>query len=414
MECRSCHSKWEPSRSVSKALTECPFCGASLADADDNRPVVFDNSKDALAYIASKHGEDVLLGETLKNFYTDYAPSTALLRKNVIFTVSVSGAAAILKNHIGVRNSEKEAAYKQAVQKVIDTYGIERPLVESVIREFIDALGWKIKTQIVQAQQTPATVRQNQQTPTAAPVPVQQKRQIPEQPVQWRPLTLQPKPVQPIVGSLTVGQRNVTFGKYAWRVLDAQNSMALLITEDIIEKRPYNKQDKKITWEESTLRQYLNGEFLQTFSSAEQNQIIQVSNKNEDNQWFGTDGGNNTKDKVFLLSLAEAVKYFGDSGQLKDRPKEDSWQIDDQFNNGRMAKHGNNSPRCWLRSPGRDSYDAACVHSDGVLDLYGRIVDYEEGGVRPALWLNLQSKIFYSVSQQAKYTINGKGRSYGV
>ena len=201
--------------------------------------------------------------------------------------------------------------------------------------------------------------------------------------------------------SLAVGQRNVRFGKYNWRVLDVQNGKALLLTEDVIEQCCYHSSLERITWEGCELRGYLNGEFLQTFSSSEQNRIASVTNTNPDNPWYGTPGGGDTTDKVFLLSLDEVVKYFGDSGDLRAR-KDNGLRdhINDQYNEARMAKYGKTSNRFipigqaawwWLRSPGGgvDKFAfAAVVDSDGWLLIDGGFVG-DGGGVRPALWLNL-------------------------
>jgi serine/threonine protein kinase len=120
--------------------------------------------------------------------------------------------------------------------------------------------------------------------------------------------------------NLHVGQRNLPFGKYTWRVLDVRNGQVLLLSEEIIEKRRYHKKSKKITWKDCELRQYLNGSFLQSFTKTEQTAIIEVVNVNSKNQWYGTKGGDNTTDKIFLLSIDEVLLYFGDSGQVIDRP----------------------------------------------------------------------------------------------
>ena len=202
---------------------------------------------------------------------------------------------------------------------------------------------------------------------------------------------------------LTAGQGNVRFGKYDWRVLDVQNGKALLLTEDIIEERCYHSSWERITWEGCELRGYLNGAFLQAFSSSEQSRIASVTNTNPDNPWYGTLGGGDTTDKVFLLSIDEVVKYFGDSGDLRAR-KDNRLRdyINDQYNEARMAKYGKTSDRLipvgggawwWLRSPGGFDDDdkfafAAVVDSDGWLLINGAFVG-DGGGVRPALWLNL-------------------------
>ena len=82
------------------------------------------------------------------------------------------------------------------------------------------------------------------------------------------------------------------------------------------------------------------------------------------------------------------MRYFGDSGQLKNKnPKSN---IDDQYNDAGIAKDVGGEA-CWwcLRSPGNDSYNAARVNYVGSVDVSGSRVDNGYGGVRPALWLNL-------------------------
>jgi hypothetical protein len=172
-----------------------------------------------------------------------------------------------------------------------------------------------------------------------------------------------------------------------WRVLDVQEGRALLLTNDIIEKRLFhNKPDA--TWGECELHDYLNSDFLNSFGT-EKSRIVQRINTTPQNKWFGAPGGDST-DKVFLLSIEEVVDYFGDSGQLENRP-EGSWRIDDKHNSKRVAKYKGKAWWWWLRSPGYDSHSAAYVYSDGALYVYGHNVIRKEGGVRPALWLNLKS-----------------------
>lgn len=78
---------------------------------------------------------------------------------------------------------------------------------------------------------------------------------------------------------------SLSLGGYNWRVLDIQNNNALIITEDIIEQRPYHDAYKDITWADCALRKYLNGEFYDKFNVTDKSRIISVINKNLDNQW---------------------------------------------------------------------------------------------------------------------------------
>ncbi|MDR0839769.1 MAG: DUF6273 domain-containing protein [Christensenellaceae bacterium] len=213
-----------------------------------------------------------------------------------------------------------------------------------------------------------------------------------------------------------------TFGGYEWVVLDKQEGKALIITKDIIDLRAYNEEYTDVTWEQSTLRAWLNGEFYNRFGAAERSLIANTKVVNDDNPWEGTDGGNDTTDKIFLLSLDEFALYFGDSGELASS---DGSFFDDQYKEARIANlnvtqaqiedaarridtnpvYGNlytyeealdivpkingESWHWWLRSPGYISYYAATVFIDGFVVVYGSGVSLHGFGVRPALWLNL-------------------------
>lgn len=193
----------------------------------------------------------------------------------------------------------------------------------------------------------------------------------------------------------------IPFGDYEWRVLDVQSSAVLIITEDIIEMRPYHNAYKDTTWAGCALRTYLNGEFYDRFTEADQSRILRVKNKNPDNEWYGTKGGEDTLDHIFLLSTEEATcKYFGDSSSLLRNPGKNQrywFERKDENNFRRVARLKGEKGKAWwwLRSPGRLGIKAVYIHGDGNIGiqgnniLKGNISDGEcRGGVRPALWLN--------------------------
>ncbi|MDR0853362.1 MAG: DUF6273 domain-containing protein [Clostridiales Family XIII bacterium] len=162
-----------------------------------------------------------------------------------------------------------------------------------------------------------------------------------------------------------------------WRVLEVQHNRALIITEEIIEKRPYDiEYNSTVTWEICTLRDWLNEEFFSKFNPQERLAIIETKLENKGNGKIP--GGNETMDRIFLLSRDEATKYFNND---VDRIANDS--------SGKASFW-------WLRSPseigdlgGGDS--AANVLSGGEIYDHGHLVDIEYVGVRPALWIDLKS-----------------------
>jgi hypothetical protein len=202
----------------------------------------------------------------------------------------------------------------------------------------------------------------------------------------------------------------IQFGGYDWRVLDVRDGKALIITDKVIESRPYN-DEWYITWADCDLREYLNGSFYNSFNATNKNWISETRNVNKDNQWHGTSGGADTTDNIFLLSLEEVVKYFGDSGQLANGDPNNDWFIDDQYNSARVAytakrvrivytakgypdylitRPAGTAWGWWLRSPGGWGYGyAACVSHIGRVFVDGCRVDHSDNGLRPALRLNL-------------------------
>lgn len=183
----------------------------------------------------------------------------------------------------------------------------------------------------------------------------------------------------------------ICFGQYDWRALEVRGSKVLILSDRIIENKPYSETWADVTWETCSLRQYLNGAFLDNFSSQEQAHIASTRVTTNNNPWYGTAGGNTTTDKVFLLSVEEVVEYFGDSGQIIHRPKKNAYWIDDKYNETRIALNDSNGASWWwLRSPGLFGFNVVSVSPDGWLSIDGHNVDNYGSGVRPCLWLNIE------------------------
>jgi len=195
------------------------------------------------------------------------------------------------------------------------------------------------------------------------------------------------------VQSLQIGD-NYPFGGYNWRILDKKDNKILLLSEDILERQAYHKDRVNITWEQCTLRQYLNGEFFNKFSQADKNRIVKERIVNPDNLWYGTKGGNDTVDNVFILNNEESDRYFGNSRDyLGKRGKFKRHGIyvgiiSNNYDKDRVALYNGSALWWWLRSPGSRSNRAAAIFDDGNVHTNGIVVDSTGGGVRPALWLN--------------------------
>jgi len=191
--------------------------------------------------------------------------------------------------------------------------------------------------------------------------------------------------------SIAVGD-TIPFGNYQWLVLDLEEDYALVISERIITLRYFHYEITDVTWEMSDMRHYLNSEFFDRFSDEEQMRIRETSIINSDNPWYGTYGGNDTVDKIFLLSLDEVVQYFGDSGALQNQP-ESIWWVYDRFNRARRTNFEelDDWTWWWLRSPGEYGHQIASIYPSGYILVSGGFAgaDWYGGGIRPAMWVEL-------------------------
>ena len=173
-----------------------------------------------------------------------------------------------------------------------------------------------------------------------------------------------------------------------WRVLQSENGEAFLLSDVILDKQLYNENDKYVTWEKSSLRAWLNKKFINTAFSDEEKEKINITEIiNQDNPVYGTEGGNNTFDKIFLLSLSEVSEQ---------QDGEKYGFLDDEIRGCGKSDFSKTGSWWWLRSPGYASDSAAVVSSRGWVARSGRDVYYFYDGVRPALHLNLSSPHLFS------------------
>ncbi len=171
-----------------------------------------------------------------------------------------------------------------------------------------------------------------------------------------------------------------------WIVLCAEGSKALVISKYALDCQPYNASYIGVSWEKCTLRTWLNGVFMNdAFSSKHQEMISSVSVPADNNPEYITDPGSAAADKVFLLSAAEAEKYFSTDRARQCQPTKTA------ADKGACTGSDNGSCWWWLRSPGDIRNYAVRVYDDGSVGYFGDDVALGSGAVRPALWIDLDS-----------------------
>ncbi len=183
---------------------------------------------------------------------------------------------------------------------------------------------------------------------------------------------------------------NTSNGKESieWIVLAKENNRILVISDKALDCQPYNEVYEYVTWEECTLRKWLNNDFINSAFTDEEKAIIPTVTVSADkNPEYCTNPGKATKDEVFLLSITEANKYFSSNSARKCTPTNYA------VANG-VYKSDSGFCWWWLRSPGIPQDYAANVGSDGGVYENGYFVNIDNIAVRPALWIDLNSLIF--------------------
>ena len=182
-----------------------------------------------------------------------------------------------------------------------------------------------------------------------------------------------------------------------WLVLEVRDGKALLISRYALEAQPYNVANVDVTWADCSLRSWLNGAFYnKAFTDDEQACILTTDVDNSFSQGysgFAGDGGENTQDKIFLLSYAEASQYFGvirngnNNYDARVVPTSHAIAAGSDTSKRNRTTDGTPAGWWWLRSPGNDQSHAMYVGSDGT--PYCNDVLSRNGSVRPVMWISI-------------------------
>lgn len=169
-----------------------------------------------------------------------------------------------------------------------------------------------------------------------------------------------------------------------WLVLEVKDGKALVVSKYALDCKQYNTSNTNVTWETCTLCKWLNIDFINSaFSSDEKAKIPTVTVSADKKHGHSANPGNATQDQVFLLSITEANKYFNSTGARQCEP------TDYAVANGAWESNSGNFCWWWLRSPGVTQNSAAHVSGGGIVSSAGYDVDYNNGAVRPAMWISI-------------------------
>ena len=176
-----------------------------------------------------------------------------------------------------------------------------------------------------------------------------------------------------------------------WIVLKEEQQRCLCISKYLLDCKPYHDSSKNITWQDCTLRNWLNHDFLmQTFSNEEREKILLSTIENP---------AENTRDYIFLLSTDEVEELFDDEVEdyvdYEERGAvttgyarvQGAWFLDEDGEDGNkgcwwLRYYGN----FWDEEEGEHDY-ISCVNFDGYIERAAQGVEETDSCIRPAFWL---------------------------
>ncbi|MDD6057991.1 MAG: leucine-rich repeat protein [Clostridiales bacterium] len=171
-----------------------------------------------------------------------------------------------------------------------------------------------------------------------------------------------------------------------WTVLDVKDNKALVISKYVLDfQRYYPNLQTAVTWENSDLRRWLNNDFMNNaFSAGEKAKISSTTLTNNSNKAYGTAGGVNTTDHIFILSSSEVETYFKEEESRMSRCTE---YAVNRSGDPALRNQVVGTSYWWVRTPGMFTYSAMYAHYTGSLRYDGMAVANTIVGVRPAMWV---------------------------
>ena len=179
----------------------------------------------------------------------------------------------------------------------------------------------------------------------------------------------------------------ITFGRYEqdgntsngaedieWIPLTEKDGQILLVSRYILDYKDFNNTTQAVatSWENSTLRKWLNEDFYDmTFSVEEQRKIVnaKVQDFKNDNEY-----GKTTLDNVFILNINQVYEYFDND--------DDRATVSTEY---AKAQKKYSTDSYWLINSSSNELYKYLINSEGKNENNPRVNESE--GVRPAIWI---------------------------
>ena len=180
-----------------------------------------------------------------------------------------------------------------------------------------------------------------------------------------------------------------------WKVLEEKEGKSLLFPLYGLDVMPYNTDLNDVYWENSSIRKWLNGDFFDEAFLGNEDKVLLSEVSNKKNFYFSSYCGEDTKDKVFLLSEEEIFcgEKASDYGfACSDADADPNRQIKPTryaLARGAWASEDDGDGFFMLRTNGYTASNAVYVNDDGNIYNRGMPVNCKDAIVMPAIYATL-------------------------
>jgi hypothetical protein len=163
-----------------------------------------------------------------------------------------------------------------------------------------------------------------------------------------------------------------------WIVLKNKDGELTAMSKYGLAEHPFHDEDIPVTWDNSSLRQWMNTEFYENaFTSEEKSLIRKTENQNRPNPYYETASGETTEDYVFLPTVKEVEGMSADLYTCFPTPA--------GITSGIIGDARTGHCEWWLRTAGIRDDTASRVSDAGFPDSIGTKVNVPGIAVRPCI-----------------------------
>ena len=180
-----------------------------------------------------------------------------------------------------------------------------------------------------------------------------------------------------------------------WQVLNCGNDRLFVVSKNVLSNQKYNSINEDVSWENCTLRTWLNDLFYnEAFSDTEKNAIKNVKLLNDNNPVYGTDAGNDTWDDVFILSIYDVSNAnYGFVADYNASTTRVAYTT--SYASAIIGSTSKSASTWWLRSPGQQANRACSITNTGYISTSNYVYSHDREvtytfGIRPAVYLDVE------------------------